>query len=173
MAGHLSAALVLLALAGPQSPEPATPSLPDTIRTGMTVTVVDEGGVVREGRVDGVTGSALRLTRSGRIYEIAVDDIVRIEKSDSLRNGALTGLALGMLFGALPPLITEPPGGERTKFLVGSIIGNSIIWTALGTGVDAMVNSKRTLYERGRRRTVSVSPVMGRSRAGASVQVRW
>lgn len=173
MAGYLTAAFLLFALAGPQSPQSAIATLPDTIQPGMTVTVVDAGGVVREGRVSDVTDGTIRLRRSGRVDEISVDDIVRVEKSDSLRNGAIAGLALGVFFGALPPLITDAPGEGRNSFIVGSIVGNSIVWTALGTGLDAMFNNKRTLYERGRRRDVLVSPLIGRSQAGAAIQVRW
>ena len=137
--------------------------IPAIVRTGLKVSIVDEDGQQIDGRVDGVSERAIRLSRHGATEDIEFDRIVRIDEPDGLKNGALAGLGVGLSLGLLQAAIQ--PRGAEAKWVVASILSNSVACTLLGTGIDALFNNRRTVYERGRRTRAHVSPVVG----GASV----
>lgn len=85
----------------------------------------------------------------GRDWTVALDRIVRIERPDTLKNGALTGLGVGLSLGVLS--VASQPRGTEAKWLFASLVSNGVAGMLLGTGIDALFDNRRTLYERGRR----------------------
>ncbi len=75
----------------------------------------------------------------GRANEIRVDRIVRIDKPDSLKNGALIGLGVGLSLGISAAAMQ--PRGSEAKWVFASLLSNGVACTLLGTGVDALVDS--------------------------------
>ena len=146
--------------------------LADVVATGMKVSVVDDDGRRIEGRVLDHSGESLRLSMDGSSQEIPIDRIVRIDKPDTLRNGALVGLGIGLAVGTFGAVLSSSANIESEWMLAG-IAYQTVAWTLLGTGIDAMFNNRRTLYERGRRLQARASPVVGRGVRGAAVSVTW
>jgi hypothetical protein len=146
--------------------------LDDVVTTGMKVSVVDDDGRRIEGRVLEHSQESLRLALNGSSQEIPIDRIVRIDKPDSLKNGALAGLGVGLAIGTLGAIL--PHGGNlEPEWVLAGITYHAVAFTLLGTGIDAMFNNRRTLYERGGRLQTRVSPVIGRGVRGAAVSVSW
>ena len=115
---------------------------------------------------------SLWLSLDGSSQEIPIDRIVRIDKPDTLRNGALVGLGIGLAVGTFGAVLSSSANIESEWMLAG-IAYQTVAWTLLGTGIDAMFNNRRTLYERGGRLQARVSPVVGRGVRGAAVSVSW
>jgi hypothetical protein len=161
------------------SPSPAVAQtsgegIPAAVRPGLTVSIVDDEGRQVDGRVMNVSAEAIRLSLHGTSEEIRFDRIVRIDKPDSLKNGALIGLGVGLSLGISGATMQAGgPGGNEAKWVLASILSNSVACTLLGTGLDALVDSRRTLYERGRRTQAGVTPIVGRGVRGAGVSVSW
>jgi hypothetical protein len=137
------------------------------------VSVVDERGVKTDGRVAAVSDDAIRVSVGAVSEEIPVTRIVRIEELDSLRNGALSGLVLGVSFGVLGGVAGGDQHHGRGTAVLVSTIGNGIIWTALGTAIDAIFDHRRTLYQRGGHGQTRVTPVVAPGVRGATVSVAW
>jgi hypothetical protein len=145
--------------------------VPATVRTGLKVSIVDEHGRQIDGRVDGVSEGVIRLSRRGAIEEIALDRVVRIDEPDGLRNGALAGLGVGLSLGLLGAAVQTR--GAEAKWVLAGILYNGVAFTLLGTGIDAVFDNRRTLYERGGRIQTRVSPIVGRGVRGAAVSWTW
>jgi hypothetical protein len=173
MTRSLPALLVLALLASPP-PAVAQPSgerLPGAIRPGLMVSIVDDEGRQIDGHVMDVSAEAIRVSLGGTSEEIRLDRIVRIDKPDSLKNGALIGLGVGLSLGI--SAATMQTRGSQTKWVFASILSNSVACTLLGTGIDALVDTRRTLYERGRRMQTRIAPVVGSGVRGAVVAWTW
>lgn len=169
---HLMMSLAVLVVPCAEAQSLDTP-LADRIVVGTVVTVTDEAGKATTGRVQGVSADVLSLSRRSGVEAIPVSTLVRIEKPDRLVNGALIGMTLGMFFGIVGGTLDAQGSGDRDAFIIVSTLGNTVIWTALGTAVDAIFNNKRTLYERGRGATASVGPLIGPGTKGASLSLTW
>jgi hypothetical protein len=146
--------------------------LPGIVATGMKVLVVDDDGRRIEGRVLEHSQESLRLAVNGSSEEILSDRIVRIDKPDSLKNGALAGLGVGLAIGTFGAVLSSS-GNIEPEWVLAGITYHAVAFTLLGTGLDAMFNNRRTLYERGGRLQTRVSPVIGRGVRGAAVSVTW
>ena len=146
--------------------------LADVVTTGMKVSVVDDDGRRIEGRVLEHSQESLRLSLNGSSQEIPIDRIVRIDKPDGLKNGALAGLGVGLAIGTFGAVLSSS-GNIEPEWMLAGIAYQTVAWTLLGTGIDAMFNNRRTLYERGGRLQARVSPVVGRGVRGAAMSVSW
>ena len=148
--------------------------LADAVATGMKVSVVEDDGRRVEGRVLEHSQESLWLSLNGSSQEIPIDRIVRIDKPDSLKNGALVGLGIGLAVGTFGAVLSSS-GNIEPEWMLAGIAYQTVAWTLLGTGIDAMFNNRRTLYtyERGGRLQARVSPVVGRGVRGAAVSVTW
>ena len=146
--------------------------LADAVTTGMRVSVVNDDGRRVEGRVLEHSQESLWLSLDGSSQEIPIDRIVRIDKPDSLKNGALAGLGVGLAIGTFGAVLSSS-GNIEPEWVLAGITYNAVAFTLLGTGIDAMFNNRRTLYERGGRFQARVSPVVGRGVRGAALSVTW
>ena len=162
-------ALALWALLSSPPLPAAEPAIPATVRSGLKVAVVDERGASVEGRVQEVSGRFVRLTVRGNSRDIPVDEIVRIERPDTVKNGALIGLSVGMGTGLIATL-SDPQGGA---VLLSRVLGNGLVCAGIGALIDAAQDHRRTLYERGPRPQARLRPVIGRQVRGGAVTVEW
>jgi hypothetical protein len=169
----LPAVLVVSILAAPSLAvaQTAGERLPSDVRPGQMVSVVEDDGRKIEGRVREISERGLVLSRRGTNEEVLLDRIVRIDKPDSLKNGALAGLGVGLALSAVTVL--AQPDGMQPEWVFAAVAYNGIAFTLLGTGIDALVDSRRTLYERGRRPQVRLAPVVGPGTRGAVVSWTW
>jgi hypothetical protein len=174
MTPSISVILVAGILARPPvAAQTSSASIPETVKTGMNVSVVDDQGRKIDGRVDGVSEHAVRVSVRGEIKEIPIDQIVRIDRPDSIKNGALIGLGIGVGLGLIGGAADPQGRNQRGRFLFWSAVGNGVILTGLGTLIDAVFDNRRTLYERGGRIQVRVSPVVERGVRAVAVAFNW
>ena len=169
----LPAVLVLAFLASPPpaGAQPGDERISDVIRPGLTVSIVDDEGRQTEGRVMDVSADVIRVSLRGTSEEIRLDRIVRIDKPDRLKNGALIGLGVGLSLGVIGAVVRAPE--IDAKWALAGIAWNGVACTLLGTGIDALVDSRRTLYQRSGGVRGRVSPIVGRGVRGAAMTLSW
>ncbi len=166
------AALIILAAATAEAQELAGTfdQLRVLVKPGDTLTVIDGSGQRVEGRVSSLSSSALDLTVSGRPRQFLSTDINTIEKRgpDSLKNGALIGLAIGGGIGAAGMIALAGTADNPAALMaVGALVYGGI-GAGIGTGFDALIEDRRVIYARsgsaGARFTVA--PMLRGSRKG-------
>jgi hypothetical protein len=117
----------------------------------QTIYVRDRAGAETEGKLLRLDVDSLVLLDHDVERRLAMDDVVRIQRRDGLKNGALIGAAVGVVMGLLAAGISDCPGdaggscaGARVA-TVGVSIG---IYTGIGVGIDALVRGRTTIYTR-------------------------
>jgi hypothetical protein len=169
-------ALAILALLSAQSAAapPAQPGLADVVAPGLKVSIVDDRGVEIDGRVEAVTDHAVRLAVRNGTREIPIEQIVRIARPDGIKNGALVGLGIGVTLGGVSGVLTELNSeGSDVGFIAASIFGNGLVCAGIGALIDAAIDGRETLYERGRHARTRVTPVIDKGVRGVSVSLTW
>lgn len=121
--------------------------------TGLsTVYVRDDAGVETSGRLLRVNPDSLVLLVNSAEVRIETARVSRIERrGDSLRNGALVGAIVGVAMGALTAAMSDcpgdDPGGSCPGVRAGAFLASVGVYAGIGTGIDAMVVGRTTLYE--------------------------
>ena len=161
--------LTLLAFLSSSSAIAAGQTIPATVKSGLKVSVVDDRGSSVEGRIQEVSDQSVRLAVRGGSRDMAIENIVRIERPDTVKNGALIGFAVGMGTGLVATL-SDPQGGG---VLVSRTLGNGVICAGIGALIDAAQDHRRTLYERGPRPQAGLRPIIGRHVRGVAATVEW
>ena len=161
-------ALLLLATASAEAQEVAGTfhQLRVLVKAGDTLTLTDATGQRLRGKLAELSASSLVLEIAGARRLFQDNDVAIIEKrgADSLKNGALIGLAIGGgLFG---PAIGAATGDWGFAVVGGLIYAG--IGAGIGVGVDALIEGSRVIYAGApsRRTTFSIAPILGRSRRG-------
>jgi hypothetical protein len=171
-----AAALVLaLLISSPALAQTSGERIPDTVKTGLKVSIIDDQGRQIDGRVDGISEETLRVSLRKGSEEVRLDRIVRIDRPDSLRNGALIGLGFGVANSAILVGFATQSDSDNIQWpaVVLASVSNIVGYTLLGTGIDAMFNNRRTLYERGRHPQARLTPVVGRGVRGGAISLTW
>jgi hypothetical protein len=150
-------------------------AIASAVKAGQKVSIVDDHGRTIEGRVDGISEETLRVSVRKATEEIPLNRIVRIDRPDSLRNGTFIGMGIGLASGLIGYGFNSNDGGSKPAIVAGAVVGHTLVWTAIGTAVDALFNHNETLYERGDRSRVQarVLPVLGGGTRGAAVSLTW
>lgn len=167
---------LLLATAMPVTAQDRFDHVQYVLRPGDTVFVVDDTGTETRGKVASIGPSALRLVVDGYERDWGAAAVERLERrGDSLKNGAISGLATGGIFGFLA-IVAVSAGGGGQGFLVptnGELAGLFGVYMGLGAGIgagiDALVPGRTLLYVRPRNRT-SVVPLV--TPTAQSIQLR-
>jgi hypothetical protein len=144
-------------------------TIPAAVEPGLKVSVTDQRGASVEGRVQEVSDRFVRLSVKGRVRDIPVEEVVRIERPDTVKNGALIGFAAGVGSG-LVAIAFDPRGGA---LMVSRTLGNGVVCAGLGALIDAATDSRRTLYQRGSGPQTRLHPVVGRDVRGVAATVAW
>ena len=140
----MSAVLTVALLGVPAVAAAQAERIADVLKPGQRVLIVDEQGRRIDGRVDLASAEAVRVSTRAGSEDVALDRIVRIDRPDTLKNGALTGLGVGLSLGLFSVAIQ--PRGTEAKWLLASLVPNGVSGMLLGTGIDALFNNRRTLY---------------------------
>jgi hypothetical protein len=148
-------------------------TIQSVVKPGARIAIVDDDGREIEGRVDTVSDTSLVVRVKKQRQEIPFDSIVRIEHPDSVKNGALTGLVVGIGLGLLGGFADDQGKGRQPTFAIISSLGNGVICAGFGTAIDALFNHRRTLYQRGDGPHTRVTPIVGRHAAGAALSLTW
>jgi hypothetical protein len=143
--------------------------IPAAVKPGLKVSVTDQRGANVEGRVQEVSGRFVRLSVKGRARDIPIEDVLRIERPDTVKNGALIGFSVGVGSG-LVAIAFDPHGGA---LMVSRTLGNGLVCAGLGALIDAAVDSRRTLYQRGSGPQARLHPVIGRNVRGVAATLAW
>ena len=146
-----AAALVFALLASsPAIAQTTGERIPDVVKTGQRVSIIDDEGRQVDGRVEGTSEEAIRVALRKGTQEIPVARIVRIDRPDSLRNGTYIGLGIGLATSTILVGFATQADNPQWGVVAASCAYNVVAYTLLGTGIDAMFNNRRTLFERGR-----------------------
>jgi hypothetical protein len=159
----VAAAVILLPFtAGAQTVVTAFSELPTVIKSGDTIDVTDAKGRTLRGRIAELSLTSLELTARKRasdgsepfvsIGRFSPADVrqIRLERRDSVLNGTLIGLAIGLGIAALPAAaIFCNPNYEdgATASMCASFLGIlGGIGAGAGLAVDAVRVERRMVY---------------------------
>ena len=142
----------------------------------QTIYVKDTSGNESAGKLLRLNPDSLVFLVEGAERRVDLNDIARIQKRDSLRNGTLIGLVAGVGLGIVSGGIADCPGGEPggacAGFRATAVAVSAGVYAGLGAGIDALVRGRTTLYERSPdRRQQGVRDSLGPSLTLA--RVRW
>lgn len=147
------------------------------IRPGDTVTVTDtKTGADTKGKVFSLSAASLILTvdKTQKEWREGELSVIHQNRGDSLKNGALWGLAIGGALGVIAGAAAEDDASAVGFALVaGAFYGG--IGAAIGVGCDALVTTPQVIYV-GRTSSgtaVRLSPIVGRGRTGARLTIRF
>lgn len=166
--------LVTLAAVSVAVPALAQTTLPNLLPTGVgTVYVLDDAGTETRGTLLRIDPDAIVVATDAGERRFEAVRVKRIQKrGDSLRNGAIIGAVLGAVMSALTAGISDcsgnDPGGSCPGSRAAIFILGIGIYSAIGTGIDALITGRTTLYE---------APKPAKSSGDGSVafnlRVRW
>jgi hypothetical protein len=146
------------------------------VKPGDRIYVTDSTGTVTKGRITALSTSTLTLLANKNSRELSEKDISRIRqwRHDSLKNGALIGMGVGVGLGALGTAAFC--GDSWYDCNAGEVIGLVAVYagigTAIGVGIDALIPSKQTIYVGGARTAlnrIKVKPILDRSHKGVAM----
>jgi hypothetical protein len=158
-------------------------SWPGLTTSGLsTVYVLDDRGIETSGRLLRLNADSLDLFIDGAEQRFEAARVKRIQKrGDSLRNGALigtlVGLAMGLVAGGISDCPGEDPGGRCPGARVALVLVSTGMYAAIGTGIDALIVGRTTLYA-GANMSSAVgleisAPSPFRQRAAVNLGFRW
>lgn len=142
----------------------------------LNVYVSNHDGDEVHGRLLALGPDTLTLLVGDAEQVIARSDIARIQRRDSLKNGAIAGAIVGAVLGLISSGLADCPDGYRGScgsFALAIVPLSTAVYTGVGVAIDAATPGRTTIYD-GRtedRRT-------GRSRASGgrlavSTGVSW
>ena len=112
----------------------------------MTIWLTDRGGREDKVQVVDVSRDELTVAAGIDIRRLRIADIVRVDTrvSDGLTNGALIGTGAAVASGLLLCRSSEPWRNCRDD--VGPMLRIGALGAALGSGIDALIRRRITLY---------------------------
>lgn len=132
---------------------------PSPVPRGLDLQALPTGYVLDDQGVE-TSGRLLKLDRDGVV--LVIDgaerrfDLARVKRvsrrGDSLKNGAIAGAVVGVVMGLLTGGIADCRtdsgygtcgAGQR----VGFVVGGTAIYTAIGVGIDALIQGRTTIYQ--------------------------
>jgi hypothetical protein len=138
-----------VALAVPVLPLPATAqtAAPPKVKGFPTLYVTDATGRETEGKLVSWMGSTLVLQTGTTTRTFAAGEVVRVDlKGDSLKNGALIGAGVGVVFGALAALSADDCDDCGAGTQVALAVTAIPFYAAIGVGFDALFHGRTPLW---------------------------
>lgn len=150
----MSALCALVGLAAVPAPlhaqDEVSPGLVRARDTRATVYVRDRSGAESKGRLLELSSDSLVLLVNGDERRVALGDISRVEKRDSLKNGfligAVVGVAMGLLSAGISDCPGDDPGGSCPVARAALALIGPPVYGALGAGIDALIPGRTALY---------------------------
>jgi hypothetical protein len=145
------------------------------VKTGDTVSVRDAAGTETTGTIKSLSSSLLVFITSGTQRELTEADVatIRQRRADSLKNGALWGLGVGLAVGAVAfaAMCADGPCDADLALTLPICAG---LGTSVGVGADALIISRHVVYERRvGSASVAVVPVLGGKQRGVALSMRF
>lgn len=109
---------------------------------GKEVSIVDRGGLVREGMVEAVTADAVTLRFGSATVSFPRAEIARAERMrDGRSDGAIKGAIFAVITGALA-VRAYPPGSDRA----GMFLVHVATYSGIGWLLDAAQTNREPIY---------------------------
>jgi hypothetical protein len=146
-----------------------------TLRHGDRIRVDDRSGAVVEGRVEGMSGSSIRVLRKDHVIELPEEQIGRIRRMRREPDGVLIGLGIGAAVG-LSYVGLQCSGssesGDCRRAGSAILVGPSAVAGAL---IDRAIRRFDTIFDRNvpSRPHVSVVPITTGHRRGVAVTLAY
>ena len=140
----LAFVVCLVVLAPPAAAQGPPPIPVEHLKPGDTVFVTDHQGHETSGTLVRVSSTSLAIFVHGREQEIPSNDIGRIEKPDSVWNGALVGGVLGAVLFAGGAGASCSPDCAKTVPAVG--LAGGTLGALAGFRIDRMIKGRRLVY---------------------------
>jgi len=138
--------LLAFALAAAQEPVRDFSQLNTRLKPGDTIWVTDGQGRQVKGRINSLAPDSLGVDAGGfRTFSAGDVTMIHLREGDSLANGALIGLAVGAVAGAL--VMVAVCDGEAGCAPGGALLGAGA-GAGIGVGIDAARGGKRVLAYR-------------------------
>ena len=137
------------------------------------VTVTDSTGQELTGSIASLSPASLTLLVEGspRVFDEADVGDIRQRRPDSLKNGAIHGLSIGAILGAVAIGVAYQGEGTGAAIGMGALIYGGI-GAGIGAGVDALIEGRRVIYRSsGSARRLTVAPLVSRGRRGVAVSL--
>jgi len=112
------------------------------IGTHATIFVLDKQGAEHRGRFLRFDNQELVMLVGKDERRFTRDLIARIERGDSLKNGAIAGAIVGGLLGVFTARFQAQGAGQW----IAAVAANTAVYTAIGTGLDAAVQRRTVVY---------------------------
>jgi hypothetical protein len=144
------------------------------LRPGRTVAITDEQGEKITGPFRSLDADRISIGQDGKVRDVRLAQVLRIEEVDDLKNGMLIGLGIGAGLFIVEAIAAQSDGitlNAAGYALVGSIYAG--LGAGIGAGIDALVGGNKTIYRRGSTPRVTVGPTLRPRRAGVDVVLSW
>lgn len=116
----------------------------------QTVYLLDDTGAETEGKLLSLTADSLVLLIDGNEQRFGRERVARLQRRDSLKNGArigaAIGLALGAFLGGASDCPGDDPGGRCSGFRVAMALSSTGVYASMGLGIDALIRGRSTIY---------------------------
>jgi hypothetical protein len=143
--------------------------LGQVLKKGQTIVVTDASGQRTKGKVSDLSPSSLVIViPDARTF--AEGSVAEIRRTDSVRNGALIGAGVGVGLSIWDYAIDPSEPGNAAYTAVFVTLG-----TAIGAGIDALVNKGGKVVYRSRPqpRSLTISPLARKGRQGVLLSLRF
>ena len=173
----LAALCLVVAVPARAQVQPTFDSLPDKVRKGQTVIVVDEGGAQTRGVVEDVSSTKLVVNYGREVVSPSLPttrtftpvEVNKVLKPGHLWDGAIKGAVIGALPGIIFGLGDECDDCGLAAF--------TVTWAAIGAGIGVGIDAlwgPKTVFRKGQHASrVSLVPIVGRERKGVAAAVRF
>jgi hypothetical protein len=147
------------------------------VEPGDIVYVTDETGQERRARILDLSSSVLVLSVDGTRRDFSERAVRRLRQRlpDSLKNGALIGGAVVLTVAVLGRLTVADDGGTFWEN-AGFILYLGAIGAGVGTGIDAAIQTRKTIYEAPARASpgsLGMSPLVSRAVKGLRFSITF
>ena len=133
-----------------------------------TVFVLDDAGVETRGKLLRLDTDAIVVLVDGSERRFDTQRVARVSKrGDSLKNGALTGLVIGLVQAVVVVAIQDCRGSCDMRAMGALLAANAVSYVAMGTAIDAAISGRTVLYQ-----APAPKPAV-QSRGGAALSVRF
>jgi hypothetical protein len=116
----------------------------------QTVFLLDRSGVETTGKLLAINPDSLLLLVDGDQRRFEIAEVARLQKRDSLRNGAIVGavvgVAMGLVSGGISDCSGADPGGSCPGLRATLVAVSTGVYAAIGTGIDALIRGRTTIY---------------------------
>src|SRR5262245_48691576 len=137
--------------------------LEKTLKQNDQLTLTTDSGTKIKGKLIQASPDQILLNLKRGAQQIPASRILKVQRT---RNGVLLGAVIGAGAGILPAIALSAyahnEGGDSAIALAPIGLG-----AAVGIGIDALLSTKKTMYERKPNQRLTLRPVLDRNRLGA------